>query len=554
MYSEIPQDPNQTEPSSPLSLQPVTTSFSTYSNLDTRQTSRKEILGWLSFSFAAEPFAVAAVGIYLPLLLDQLGRENSVQQNDHSVKCTSTDTNCVVPVLGTYVDPASFALYTFSTSVFLQAITVISMSGAADRGNFRKKLLLAFSCLGGLSAILLVFAVSSAYYLAAILTIIGNVSFGAVAVCGNAFLPVLVRNHPDVRANENNRESYDPEPDSFESFPITTLDRADRLAARQSEISTELSGLGVACGYTAAFIVQTSGVVFVASTNSSLLSVRLVIMAVGIWWLLFTIPTALLVRSRPGPRLHMRDGENKVVRYVTYAWKTLYHTAKDVRKLKDVGMYLAGWFILSDSSTTINATAILFAKTELHMSAAALAVVGIIMMVFGVVGAVGFSRYGTQILKLPPNQMIALIVAVTALIPAYGMLGFMTNSVGLHHPWEIFVLAAVYGVSVGGMSSVCRSTFAILVPPGKESTFFALYAVTDKGSSIIGPTVTAFITDKTHNIRYTFYFLFILLLCAIPIFYNIDVDRGKREALTFGHQEEEEEEEEEEECQERDVL
>ncbi|KAK9362494.1 autophagy-related protein 22-like protein [Lipomyces starkeyi] len=583
-----------------LGLRPVPTSYSTYSQLDRRATSRKEILGWLSFALGAEPFAVAAVGIYLPILLEQLAREKSVMADDHSVSCqysgdvsepspgpppdSNSERYCVTPALGFYVHPASFALYTFSISVFLQAIVVISMSGAADRGCYRKSLLLAFSCLGGLSSILLIAAVPSAYYFASFLTIVGNVSFGAVAVCGNAFLPVLVRNHPDVLSAEAGHELYPPEasfshttesstsaltvtesapddalqssmppvvadiPDTFESFPPNTVDpdarsffdhtANDTPAEKAAEVSNHLSGLGVACGYLSAFIVQTSGVIFVAAMGSSMLSIRLVLLGIGVWWLLFTIPTALFMRPRPGPRLHIRDKEKVVVRYVTYAWKTLWRTAKEVRKLRDVVLYLTGWFILSDSATTINATSILFARTELHMKPAALAVVGIITMIFGVLGAIVFSRYVQKYLNIPPNKVIMLIVGMTTLIPAYGLLGFITDKIGLHHPWEIYVMAAIYGMALGGMSSVCRSVFSMLIPPGKESTFFSLYAVTDKGSSIIGPTITAMITDRTHNIRYTFYFLFILLLISMPIFYSLDVERGMRDAQRFGEEEE----------------
>lgn len=35
-----------------------------------------------------------------------------------------------------WIDTASFALYVFSLSVLLQALVVISMSGAADHGTY----------------------------------------------------------------------------------------------------------------------------------------------------------------------------------------------------------------------------------------------------------------------------------------------------------------------------------------------------------------------------------------------------------------------------------
>lgn len=352
---------------------------------------------------------------------------------------------------------------------------------------------------------------------------------------------------PATGNNEDNEASHI----SFESFPPDTVDPesrqyfdhqlSDKEAEKSAEISSQLSGLGIASGYLSAFIVQTIGIFVVAGMGSSTFSIRLVLFFIGVWWLLFTIPVALFMRPRPGPRLRMNGKHSELYQYIAFGWRTIWQTAKEVRKLRDVGLYLTGWFILSDSATTINATAILFARTELGMAPAALAIVGIITMIFGIIGAIIFSRYVQHYLMIPPNRVIILIVAITALIPAYGLFGFMTNKIGLHHAWEIYLLAAVYGMSLGGMSSVCRSVFSMLIPPGKESTFFSLYAVTDKGSSIIGPTVTAMITDRTHNIRYTFYFLFLLLLCSIPIFYFMDVERGKRDAQRFNENTEAEE-------------
>lgn len=49
--------------------------------------------------------------------------------------------------------------------------------------------------------------------------------------------------------------------------------------------------------------------------------------------------------------------------------------------MKDVAIFLAAWFLISDAASTINSAAVLFAKTELQMSAPSLAVIGV-MVVF----------------------------------------------------------------------------------------------------------------------------------------------------------------------------
>ena len=58
------------------------------------------------------------------------------ERSDHSLTPRfQNGDRCVFQLFGLWwVDTASFALYVFSLSVLLQALVVISMSGAADHG------------------------------------------------------------------------------------------------------------------------------------------------------------------------------------------------------------------------------------------------------------------------------------------------------------------------------------------------------------------------------------------------------------------------------------
>ena len=71
--------------------------------------------------------------------------------------------------------------------------------------------------------------------------------------------------------------------------------------------------------------------------------------------------------------------------------------------------------------------------------------------------------------------------------------------------------------------------FGELIPEGSEAAFYALYAVTDKGSSVFGPVVVGAITDATGEIRPAFWFLAVLIALPVPLIYLVDVDRGRRE-------------------------
>ena len=93
----------------------------------------------------------------------------------------------------------------------------------------------------------------------------------------------------------------------------------------------------------------------------------------------------------------------------------------------------------------------------------------------------------------------------------------------------MYALAAIYGIVLGGLSSHCRSLFGELIPPGSEAAFYALYAITDKGSSVFGPAIVGAITDRYGEIRPAFVFLAVLILLPLPLMLLVDIDRGKRD-------------------------
>ncbi|KPI40179.1 Autophagy-related protein 22-1 [Cyphellophora attinorum] len=537
----------------------------TYEGEDRRPASQKELWGWYSYGWAAETFPIVCMASFLPITLEQLARENGVLLSDRTTPCTASWKSdeismsskhkelpaCVVNILGVEVNTASFAMYTFSLSVLVQALLIISMSGAADHGRFRKTFLLAFAFAGGLSMMLFIFAVPKVYMFGALLAIIGNTCFGASFVLLNSFLPLLVRHHPSLvkgsdglddvsngHANGNASTSADA------TTPLLPADRPDATQTPKTipaavspelRLSTQFSSYGIGIGYIAGLLVQASGIVIVVALGSSTFSLRLVLFVAGLWWFCFSVPPALWLRPRPGPPLPAEFmGRNAWISYVTYAWKSLFKTIGRARRLKDLVIFLGAWFLLSDGIATVSGTAVLFAKTSLGMSAASLALINVIGTLAGIIGAFSWS-YVSRALNLKASQTIVACVCLFELIPLYGMLGFIPavkrwGVIGLQQPWEMYPLGAIYGLVLGGLSSYCRSFFGELIPPGFEAAFYALYAITDKGSSVFGPAIVGAITDRYGSIRPAFVFLAWLIALPLPLMLLVDVDRGKAEA------------------------
>jgi len=272
--------------------------------------------------------------------------------------------------------------------------------------------------------------------------------------------------------------------------------------------------------------------------GSTTFSLRFVIFLIGVWWFVFTIPAAMWLRPRPGPPLPSHDPDNPEAQrswfsYIVYAWASLYRTVKLARRLKDICLFLAAWFLLSDAIATVSGVAVLYAKTTLHMKPAALGLINVIATTAGVLGAFSWA-FISRFFGLRPHQTILACICLFEIIPIYGLLGFLPfvkewGFIGLQQPWEMYPLGFVYGFVLGGLSSYCRSLFGELIPPGSEAAFYALYAITDKGSSIFGPAIVGVIVDRYNDIRPAFWFLACLVGIPAPLIYFVNVERGRKE-------------------------
>lgn len=84
---------------------------------------------------------------------------------------------------------------------------------------------------------------------------------------------------------------------------------------------------------------------------------------------------------------------------------------------------------------------------------------------------------------------------------------------------------------MGGISSYARSFFGRLIPPRSEAAFYALFAITDKGSSAVGPAIVGAIVDATGTIRPAFFFLAVLIAVPAPLIWMVDVEQGQVDAV-----------------------
>lgn len=431
-------------------------------------------------------------------------------------------------------------------------------------------MLLTFAYTGSIVSALFLFVGPNVYYLAPFLTIIGVTCLGSSFTLLNAFLPLLVANFSDKTASkfssvarhsdDNDHDSNDDDEDSF-GYELDALDSEsdpvmeglssdpDYKLTRDLERSSQISAKGVALGYAAAVFFQILSVVLLIifsktsiSKGNPTLPMRIILFLVGMWWAALTLPTLSWLRPRPGPPLPSQSKSgppssfpSSILFYTLFSFRSFWRTLMRAVRLRQVIVFLSAWFLLSDAIATISSTAILFARTELHMGTIALVMLSLTSIASGMLGAIVWPRIASRFSLSSKAVLITCVVALE-FIPLYGLLGYVPfiqrlGFGGIQQWWEIYPVALLHGIVMGGISSYARAVFAPLIPEGREAAFFALYAVTDKGSSAVGPALVGIIVDRAGTIRPAFMFLAVLVLLPGPLLWWLDVEKGKADAV-----------------------
>lgn len=525
---------------------------------DEDRTAARHLRGWFAYAFASEVFAVVGLAVFLPICLEQFARDNGVLLPDKTIPCTSSigitmadDARCVVKLGWTWIDTASFSLYVYSASVTLQAITVISLGGIADHPPHRKPVLLIFAYLGAISALLFLAVSSSSPFwpLVGSLACGANVGFGVSVVAMNSYLPSLARETKEVRKawkslqeyrqriNSDEREPYGEDLSTSKCSPETAYHTAI------SRSTSQISAHGIALGYLAGVILLILTIIPVSKLHSSTFSLRLAIGLSGIWWAIVSVPAGIWL---PGTSslTYREDPSWSLGSEIKGAWVRLGRMLrwKEIKQLRNTFWYLAAWFLLSDGFATMTSTAVLFAKTALHMPPSKLILIGAITPISGIIGSLAWPVIQRK-MGWSDLFMVKTLVALVSLIPLYGCLGFLPvfkndgkDAIpfgGLTTAGEMYGLAVFFGFIYGPFQGYSRSLFSFLIPPGEESRWYGLYSITDKSSSFVGPLVVGIISDLTGNIRNAFFFLAAMMWVSLPLLGRVNVLEGKEDAAQY---------------------
>ena len=136
----------------------------------------------------------------------------------------------------------------------------------------------------------------------------------------------------------------------------------------------------------------------------------------------------------------------------------------------------------------------------------------VIAQLFALIGALLFERL-SRVIGTKQTIIVSLGIWAGIVVFAYGFLQSTTQA---------YIMAVFIGLVLGPTQALSRSLFSQMIPKSRESAFFGLYEISEKGTSWIGNLVFAVVVGTTGSYRQAILALivFFILGMIILIFTN----------------------------------
>ena len=266
---------------------------------------------------------------------------------------------------------------------------------------------------------------------------------------------------------------------------VTSDERMDQVSAK-----------GFAYGYIASIIPFgiCLGVIYFSGMDQ-LIGYQISFAITALWWALFTVPLLRNVKQR----FYIEPVANPVLG----SFRRLAQTFRDIRKLKNVFLFLLAYFFYIDGVDTIIKMVVPYARSVLGKDSLDVFLLLGILLVIQVVAfpfALLFGKLATRF-----GTLFMIRVAIVIYIVSVSFAYFMNSIV------HVFILGIMIAFAQGGIQALSRSYFARMIPKEKSNEFFGFYNIFGKFAAIMGPAIMAAISDLTKQPRLT-------ILGILPLF------------------------------------
>ena len=374
------------------------------------------------------------------------------------------------------------AAWAYTTSIALIIVALIGppLGSLCDQTASKKRFLAFFAGLGVCASALFVLLGDDSYLAGSVLFIAGNIGFAAGNVFYESLLPHVAR------------------PGDL-----------DRVSAR-----------GYAMGYVGGGILLVVNLLWIMHPGWFLLpgagfALRLTFFSVAVWWAVFTVPLLRRVEEPPGAQATPGGGAGMAV---AAAFRRLAGTFRQVRRYRQLLLFLAAFWLYNDGIGTVARMAVVYGD-EIGIGRNDLITALVLTQFVGIPCTFLFGRLARI---LGTKRSILAGLGVYGLISVGGY--FMQTA--LH----FYILAGLVGMVLGGTQALSRSLYASMIPPARSAEFFGFYSTSSRFAGIFGPLVFGVVNQLTGGSRLGIVALLFFFLAGGALLLLVDEREGRAAA------------------------
>ncbi|MGH3950157.1 MAG: MFS transporter [Pseudonocardiaceae bacterium] len=443
---------------------------------------KREQRGWYFYEWANQTFNTSVTTVFGALYLTEVAKNDAKSNTllNGPTPCIGPDgvehalQSCDITLFGLLQFPAgSLWAYLLSVATVLQVVILPIIGAIADRSQYKKRMLAIFTAVGASATALMVFVAGDDWQLGAALFIVGEIGWGSSVVMYYAFLP-----------------------------EIAAADERDHVSTR-----------GWAFGYLGggvALALQVLLVQFHETLGMTLeFAIRLCFLSSGAWWAFFAIIPLVILKNRQPPH-----GPETGASLLAAGFTELRDTTRKAMAFPLTLAFLGTYLIYTDGISTVANVAALYGTEELRFDTETLTITILVIQFVAYVGAI---LHGLLAKRFGAKKTIlgSLVAWVVVLCFAY----FVQEGQAL----QFYAVATGIGLVLGGTNALSRSLYSQMIPAGKETQYFSLYQISEKGTSWLGPLLFGAIGQATGSFRpaiialTAFFIIGFVLLTRVPV-------------------------------------
>ena len=162
----------------------------------------------------------------------------------------------------------------------------------------------------------------------------------------------------------------------------------------------------------------------------------------------------------------------------------------------------------------------LFTSKQLEVDNSFLITIFLIAQIAALVGALVFERIA-RVVGAKKTIILSLLIWCAIVIYAFA---FFENKT------QAYFMGGFIGLVLGSTQALSRSLYSQMIPVGRESSFFGLYEISEKGTSWMGQLLFIIIVGATGSFRYAILGLIFFFVVGTVILLFTDTTKGIHEA------------------------